>query len=101
MDAIPPRFDVPAEVRRVGERKERLQADAAQDQHDAYHDHEHLPEVVEPSPPPEDLPPGRQMLDIPQRAWREQAEQAHRVAQIVLLMHHGAAEDLPPGQQLL
>jgi hypothetical protein len=72
MDAIPPRLDVPAEVRRVDDCRRREPCVQADDVHDQ-HDHEHLPEVVE-TPPPEDLPPGRQMLDVPQRAWREQAE---------------------------
>jgi|SoiMethySBSTD1v2_1073268.scaffolds.fasta_scaffold3330259_2 hypothetical protein len=94
MDAIPPRLDGPAEVRPADDTcKERLQA-AAQDQHDAHHDHEHLPEVVETSPPPEDLPPGRQMLDVPQRAWREQAEaQWRNAAQTVQRMNWSASTE--------
>jgi hypothetical protein len=95
MDAIPPRFEVPAEVRRVDDCTEEpcLKADH---QHGATHQHKHLPDP----PPAGDLPPGRQVFDVPQRARREQAEQRHRGVQIVqMLNRNAAAEELPPGQQ--
>jgi hypothetical protein len=84
MDAIPPSiWHAAAEVRHVADDCTRttpcLRVDDAHDQHDVDREHEHVPEVVE-ATPTEDLPPGRQMLDIPQRAWREQAKERWRTA---------------------
>jgi hypothetical protein len=88
MDAIPPRFDVPAEVRRVDDDCTEEPRLKAHHQHGAAHQHKHVLEVVKPPlPPPEDLPPGRQTLDVRQRAWREQAEQWHRAVQIMQMVN--------------
>ena len=53
--------------------------------HDIAHQHDDidpLPFPGAPEPPFRDLP-GRQVLDPPQRAWWEQAEQGHRAVQMV------------------
>jgi hypothetical protein len=53
--------------------------------HDVAHQHDDidpLPFPGAPEPPFRDLP-GRQVLDLPQRAWWEQAEQGHRAVQMV------------------
>jgi len=98
MDAIPPRFDVPAEVRRVDCTREEpclVKADDAPDHHGANErpEPDDGPRGGVVTPPAEDLPPGRQVFDIPQRVWREQAEQLNRVAQIVQMMNRSAAAD--------
>ena len=52
--------------------------------HDIAHQHDDidpLPFPGAPEPPFRDLP-GRQVLDPPQRAWWEQAEQGHRAVQM-------------------
>jgi hypothetical protein len=60
--------------------------------HDIAHQHDDndpLPFPGAPEPPFMDLP-GRQVVDLPQRAWWEQAEQGHHAVQIVQMLNRSA-----------
>ena len=96
MDSIPPsipHLDVPAAVRHVADDCTRTARACAlidaQDQHDADREHEHVPEVVE-ATPTDDPPPGRQLLDVPHRAWRQQQDEMRAQPQFRTCTSDGA-----------